>query len=143
MLKWIGAILGGVTVMWMVVQREQLSVFPLCAGAALVAALFAILCPIKEKAPPLPINNTAQQVEMVKKEAMRAVDALKGEMQKMEQRSSRADERSLSYQKLVDVHQNEITGLRQENLALAEELAQKEKKLTALHFARQEPDLFN
>ena len=139
-----GLFLGSVTIVWMVMQWEQIVVFPLCVGAALMASLFAVLCPVKEQIQqPTPTDNTAQQVEAVKREATRIVDALKIEMQKLEQKSGKADERALSYQKLVDVHQNELTNLRQENRALIETLAQKEKKLMQLHFAQQEPDLFN
>ena len=64
-------------------------------------------------------------------------------MQKLEQKATRSEERCLSYQNLVDVHQHEIEKQRLENQALAEQIIQKDRKIGAMHFSRLQPDLFD
>lgn len=149
MLKWMGCVLGVLTLLWMVIQREALSWGSVAAGASLSLALFVLFNLLKTEKPILKHEKDdeklAWQIELeeVKSRASQTIDGLNREIQKLQQKSIRSEERCLSYQKLVDVHQHEIEKLRQENQGIAEQLIQKERKLSQLQLARIEPDLFD
>lgn len=143
MLKWLGIVLASLTLLWIVLQRETLAISSLFAGFALAAALFAVICPTQEVVLSSKTEEISQKIEEVERRAAETLNGIKLEMQKVEQKAIRSEERCLSYQKLADVHQSEIEKLRLENQALADQLVQKERKLGALHFTRSEPDLFD
>lgn len=149
MLKWIGFVLGSLTVLWLLMQKESISWGFLTAGASLALALFTILNPIKTEKPTAGTEKNddnlvwQMKLEEAQNRASQTIDGLNREVQKLQQKTIRSEERCLSYQKLVDVHQNEIEKLRQENQTIADQLIQKERKLNQLQLARLEPDLFD
>jgi len=147
-IRWIGALLGVLTVFWMVLQRSTLSWVSLSAGIALASALFVVLSISKPEKKPVqtPADEKLQwQIKLDEAEARasQTIDGLNREVQKLQQKAIRAEERCLSYQKLVEVHQQEIEKLRQENQTVAEVLIQKERKLNELQLSKMEPDLFD
>lgn len=139
MLKYLGMVLGVLTVVWMVLEGEALAWASVCSGAALAAAIFTLLTLFKkEPSAPPPVHR-----EETDPKAAQMIDNLSREIQKAQQKGVRAEERCLSYQKLVEVHQQEIERLRQESQTMAQELIQKERKLSELHLSKMEPDLFD
>jgi hypothetical protein len=147
MLKWMGFILGLLTIVWMVLQREMLSWSSICGGVALASAIYTILSLSKTEKPAPPITEDKLQwqikLDEAESRASQTIDGLNREIQKLQQKSIRSEERCLSYQKLVEVHQQEIEKLRLENQTIAEQLIQKERKLSELHLSKMEPDLFD
>ncbi len=147
MLKWVGIVLGLLTVVWIVLQREALSWVSIGSGAALASAAFSVLSLFKTDRPKQPPVDEKLQWQMrldeAASKASQIIDGLNREMQKLQQKTTRSEERCLSYQKLVEVHQQEIEKLRQENQTIAEQLIQKERKLNELYLSKMEPDLFD
>ncbi|MGH2639868.1 MAG: hypothetical protein ACRDF4_11420 [Rhabdochlamydiaceae bacterium] len=145
--KLIGIVLGVITIIWIVLQKEALSWMSVSSGVALASATFIILSLFKtEKKIPLLTDEKLQwQIRLDESEAkaFQTIDGLNREVQKLQQKTIRAEERCLSYQKLVEVHQQEIEKLREENRTALENLIQKERKLKEFYLAKMEPDLFD
>jgi chromosome segregation ATPase len=145
MLKWTGVILGVLTMIWVIVQRETISWISLGSGVALASALFVLFYK-DEKPASAPIDETQKwqmRMDEQQREASQTIDGLNRELQKIQQKTIRSEERCHSYQKLVEVHQQEIEKLKGENHNLAEQLIQKERKLNELNLSKMEPDLFD
>lgn len=140
-----GIVLGVLTVVWVVLQREMISWSSLCAGLAFASALIVILYKAEKPLPPPTNEKLEWQVKLdeVQAQASQTIDGLNREVQKIEQKRIRSEERCISYQKLVEVHQQEIEKLRHENQVVAEQLIQKERKLSELLLSKMEPDLFD
>jgi chromosome segregation ATPase len=147
MLKWIGVVLGVLTIVWMVLERETVSWVSMSSGIALASAIFIVLSLSKTEKPiQAPTDEKLQwQIRLDESEAKasQTIDGLNREVQKLQQKTIRSEERCLSYQKLVEVHQQEIEKLRQENQTVAEQLILKERKLNELNLSKMEPDLFD
>jgi predicted RNase H-like nuclease (RuvC/YqgF family) len=145
--RWIGCVLAVLTLLWVFKEREALVWGPLIAGAALASALYVILSAGKSpmEVPDKNEEKVAWQlkVEEAESRASQTIDGLNKELQKLQQKAIRSEERCLSYQKLVDVHQHEIEKLRGDHQTVVEQLIQKERKLSQLQLARLEPDLFD
>ena len=145
MLRWSGIILGVLTVIWIVLQRETLSWVSLGGGFALASALIVMLYK-PENPPQVPADEKLKwqlRIDELQAEASQTVDGLNNEVQKLQQKAIRSEERCNSYQKLVEVHQQEIEKLKGENQSLGELLIQKERKLNELNLSKMEPDLFD
>ena len=71
------------------------------------------------------------------------IDAMSRELQKVQQKAIRSEDRCLSYQNLVEVHQQEIEKLCGDNQNITQDLVHKEQKLNTLHLSKIEPDLFD
>ncbi len=145
MLRWSGIILGVLTVIWVVLQRETLSWVSLGGGFALASALIVMLYK-PEKPSQVPADEKLEwqmRIDELQAEASQTVDGLNNEVQKLQQKAIRSEERCNSYQKLVEVHQQEIEKLKGENQSLGELLIQKERKLNELNLSKMEPDLFD
>jgi hypothetical protein len=145
MLRWSGIILGVLTVIWVVLQRETLSWVSLGGGFALASALIVMLYK-PEKPSQVPADEKLKwqlRIDELQAEASQTVDGLNNEVQKLQQKAIRSEERCNSYQKLVEVHQQEIEKLKGENQSLGELLIQKERKLNELNLSKMEPDLFD
>ena len=147
MLKWMGIVLGVLAVMWMVLQRETLSWTSMSSGLILASALFITLSLSKTEKPAQSLADEKLQgqirLEEAESRASQIIEGLNREVQKLQQKTIRSEERCLSYQKLVEVHQQEIEKLRQENQTVAQHLIQKERKLNELYLSKMEPDLFD
>jgi hypothetical protein len=147
MLKWSGIVLGILTVVWIVFQRETLSWSSLSSGVALTSAIFVVLSLFKTEKPiQAPTDEKLQwqmRLDESEAKASQTIDGLNREVQKLQQKTIRSEERCLSYQKLVEVHQQEIEKLRDENQTIAEQLIQQERKLNELYLSKMEPDLFD
>ncbi len=145
MLRWMGVVLGVLTIVWVILQRDMISWSSLCAGVAVASALVVILYKAEKPLPP-PTNEKLEwqmKLDEAQAQASQTIDGLNREVQKIEQKRIRTEERCLSYQKLVEVHQQEIEKLRHENQVVAEQLIQKERKLSELVLSKMEPDLFD
>ncbi len=141
MLRWAGISLGILTIIWLVLQNEILAWSSLAAGIALASSLFITLIVSKtEKPVELPVPA---KVDEEAAKASQTIEALGREIQTLQQKVIRSEDRCLSYQKLVEVHQQEIEKLRQESQALAEQLIQKERKLSEVVLSKMDPDLFD
>lgn len=147
MLRWVGVVLGLVTVVWVGLQWETLSWVSMGTGIALASAMYAALVPSAPnlRAPAQTDEKMQWQAKMEEAEskASQTIDGLNRDIQKLYQKTTRAEERCQSYQKLVEVHQQEIEKLRQEHQTMAEQLIQKERKLSELYLSKMEPDLFD
>lgn len=149
MLKWLGFVLVALTTLWMVIQKDSFAWASVAAGACLSLALSTIFNLARaEKSISTTVNKNQKlawqmKLEEAQSRTSQTIDGLNREVQRLEQKSIRSEERCHSYQKLVDVHQQEIEKLRYENHDLAQQLIQKERKLNQLHLARVEPDLFD
>lgn len=147
MLKWIGAILGAMAVVWMILQRDMISFSSFTAGVALGSSLFVVLTSSKAEKPlQVPSEEKLQwqmKLEESESKSAQTIDSLSRELQKVQQKAIRSEERCISYQKLVEVHQQEIEKLRNDTQTVAQELIQKERKLNSLYLAKMEPDLFD
>jgi hypothetical protein len=147
MLKWLGCVFGLLTIIWMVLQRETLSWASVSSGVALACAIFTFLSPTKTEKPLQPLVEEKLQhqakLDEVETRTSQTIDGLNRELHKLQQKSIRSEERCLSYQKLVEVHQQEIEKLRQDNQTVAQQLIQKERKLNELYLSKMEPDLFD
>ena len=145
-LKWVGIVLGILTIAWMGLQRETLSWASISSGVALASATFIILSLSKTEKPIPPSTDEKlpwqARLDESEARASQIIEGLNREVQKLQQKTIRSEERCLSYQKLVEVHQQEIEKLRQENHTALEQLIQKERKLNELYLSRMEPDLF-
>ncbi|MBP7073928.1 MAG: hypothetical protein KBA81_00900 [Rhabdochlamydiaceae bacterium] len=145
MLRWAGVILGVLTVIWIVLQREALSWISLGGGFALASALIVMFYK-PEKPIEVPTDEKLKwqmRIDELQAEASQTIDGLNREMQKLQQKAIRSEERCNSYQKLVEVHQQEIEKLKGENHTLGELLIQKERKLNELNLSKMEPELFD
>ena len=145
MLRWMGVVLGVLTVVWIVLQKETVSWSSLGAGVAVASALVVMLYKAEKPLPP-PTNEKLEwqmKLDEANAQASQTIDGLNREVQKIEQKRIRSEERCLSYQKLVEVHQQEIEKLRHENQVMGEQLIQKERKLSELVLSKMEPDLFD
>ena len=147
MLKWIAASLGVLTLVWIILQREHITWTSLMAGIAIASSLYILLLP-KESKPQLQVPSEEKlqwQMKLEEAEAKSAqtIDAMSRELQKVQQKAIRAEDRCLSYQNLVEVHQQEIEKLRGDNQNITQELVQKERKLNSFHLSKMEPDLFD
>jgi hypothetical protein len=133
----------------MVLQKEALAWASISSGVVLASAVFIVLSKI-EKHKPSPAQDKLQwqaqwqaRLDEAEAKASQSIDGLSRELQKLQLKAIRSEERCLSYQKLVEVHQQEIEKLRSENQAVAQQLIQKERKLNELYLAKMEPDLFD
>lgn len=147
MLKWIGAVLMALSLLWIVIQRDSAHWGSVVAGATFATPIFLILLK-----PEKPVEAAEKQDEKLQRQmrleeaealASQTIDGLNREIQKLQKKSIRSEERCLSYQKLVEVHQQEIEKLRQEGQSAAQLLIQKERKLSEFYLAQTEPDLFS
>lgn len=141
-----GIAFGVLTLTWIVLQRESLSFSWLCAGLALASAFYIVLTNLsREKEIPQQVvdDKMQQKLDEAENRASQTIDGLNREIQKLQQKAIRSEERCLSYQKLVEVHQQEIEKLRLENHTALEQVIQKERKLNELYLAKMEPDLFD
>ena len=121
---------------------NDISVWSLSLGIAIGAGCFALI-PEKKK-PPLPVTDEwKNRFHLLEAETAKTVSGFNLEMQKLQQKMMRTEERCNSYQKLVDVHQNEIEKLIQEKNGLSERLIEKDRKLSEKELAQMEPDLFD
>lgn len=120
----------------------DLSLWSLALGVAIGAGCFALFPAPKTPLQP-PVDEWKTKFHILEAETAQTVDRLKGEVQKLQQKMVRTEERCQSYQKLVDVHQNEIEKLVQEKKDLSGSLVDKERKLGAAQLAQLEPDLFD
>lgn len=125
--------------------RSSFSFWSLIFGLGIGAALTFTLLFSQKK----PQNNVHSSEDHEAKlhdlvvQHSQTVNGLNQEVQKLQQRLLRVEERCLSYQKLVEVHQEELKILRQDNHQLGEDILQKERKLNELYLAQLEPDLFD
>lgn len=147
MLKWIGAVLGVLTLVWIVLQRETIGWSSLMAGIAIASAIYVLLIP-QETKPQLQVPSEEKlhwqmKLEEAESKSAQTIDSMSRELQKVQQKAIRAEDRCLSYQNLVEVHQQEIEKLRGDNQNITQELVHKERKLNALHLSKMEPDLFD
>lgn len=141
-MKLLGFVLLGATCLLGVLKYEHVSLWSAGVGTALAVGLFLVL--LKSEAPVVEQANPLQgRFDELKTQSTQTSESLNREVQKMQQRLVRADERCLSYQKLVDVHQTEIDKLKLENGQLGQHLIEKERKIAELQLARIEPDLFD
>jgi hypothetical protein len=147
MIKWISMGLGVLTIVWMVLQRDQLAFASILAGGSLASTLYVLLSNKKtEVVPQAAVEEKLEwkmKLEESEAKSAQTIDALNKELQKQQQKAIRAEERCNQFQKLVDVHQHEIEKQRLDNQNIGEQLIQKERKLNALYLAKMEPDLFD
>lgn len=142
-MKGVGWILLFVTTGFVVWQWDALSFLSLGLGAAVVLALFSLLLTIKTKEPvPLPNPWEGRFRELDNQTAL-TIEELNQQTQKLQQKLTRSDERCLSYQNLVEVHQSEIDKLKADHHHLVESVIQKERQINTLKFAHLQPDLFD
>ncbi|MGD0664794.1 MAG: hypothetical protein ABSA17_03570, partial [Rhabdochlamydiaceae bacterium] len=92
MIRWIGVVLGMLTVLWMVLQRSTLSWGSLSAGIALASALFVMLSISKPEKKPVqtPADEKLQwQIKLDEAEARasQTIDGLNREVQKLQQKA--------------------------------------------------------
>jgi len=143
-MKLLGFVLLGTTCLLGFLKHENVSLWSAGIGVALAAGLFMMLMSFKTEAPVVEQANPSQsRFDELKTQASQTIESLNREVQKMEQRLVRADERCLSYQKLVEVHQTEIDKLKLESGQLGQHLIEKDRKIAELQLARIEPDLFD
>ncbi len=147
MLKWVAASMGVLTLVWIVLQREHITWTSIMAGIAIASSLYVL---VSSKAPKpqlqVPSEEKLQwQMKLEEAEAKSAqtIDSMSRELQKVQQKAIRSEDRCLSYQNLVEVHQQEIEKLRGDNQNITQELVLKERKLNSLHLSKLEPDLFD
>jgi chromosome segregation ATPase len=141
-MKLLGFVLLGATCLLVFLKYENVSLWSAGIGIALAAGLFLLL--LKSEAPVVEQANPLQShFDELKTQSTQTIESLNREVQKMQQRLVRADERCLSYQKLVDVHQTEIDKLKLESGQLGQHLIEKDRKIAELQLARIEPDLFD
>lgn len=143
MLKWTIFVISGLTLVWTLLHLQALSLISVAGGVALATTCFMLLIFFKREPVSVPDPSLQNRVADVEARARQKVEALREEMQKLEYKQARAEEKSVSYQKLVHVHQQEIEKQRVEIEALAEQLTQKERKLSELYLLQLEPDLFD
>jgi DNA repair exonuclease SbcCD ATPase subunit len=144
-MKWIALVFLCVTGLLIFVRLPQTSLWSLGIGIAVGCGLIATLFAFQTKTSP-PSSDTAQWQHRLKEQETQSahlIDQLNREIQKLQQKLVRTEDRCSSYQKLVDVHQAEIDKTRQERTHLSELVIQKDKKLAELQLARLEPDLFD
>ncbi len=141
-MKLLGYVLLGATCLLVFLKYEHVSLWSAGIGTALAAGLFLVL--LKSEAPVVEQANPLQnRFDELKTQSTQTIESLNREVQKMQQRLVRADERCLSYQKLVDVHQTEIDKLKLESGQLGQHFIEKDRKIAELQLARIEPDLFD
>ncbi len=143
-MKGIGFVLLCITCGFVIVKYDMLSWWSLGLGAAVALAFFAFLSAFKTEppAPPPTHNPWEDRFHELETHTALTVEGLNREIQKLQQKLIRSDERCLSYQNLVDVHQGEIDRLKGENRQLGEGLIQKERKINEMKLAHLQPDLF-
>jgi chromosome segregation ATPase len=127
-------------------KYNQISLWSAGVGIALGVGLFVLITAFKPDAP----APTAEQQNPwegrfhdLETQSSQTIDGLNREIQKQQQKLARAEERCLSYQKLVDVHQNEIDKSKQDNAQMGQHVIEKDRQLKELQLARIEPDLFD
>lgn len=126
-------------------KYSELSLWSLGLGIALAVGVFFLMFKPQDSTPVVPPQENPWQARFqeLQTTSTQTIDGLNREVQKMEQRLHRAEERCLSYQKLVDVHQEEIDKLKVEHGQMGLQLIEKERKLAELELAKLEPDLFD
>ncbi len=137
-MKMLGFILLAITALLVFLRHEEISLWSSGLGLALGSAFFLILMSFKGVA--TPIESGFHDLEAQSKQTIEAVNR---DSQKLQQKLLRAEERCLSYQKLVDVHQGEIDKLKHEGGQLGEKVIEKNRKIAELQLAKLEPDLFD
>lgn len=149
-MKLLGLLLLCTTIGFVLLKYDALSLWSAGMGAAVASAGFTLLTAVKSpvqtppSTPSLLIENSWEfRYQELKQQTAEAKESFSHDMQKLQQKLMRAEERCQSYQKLVDVHQSEIEKLRNENQHLGESVIQKERKINALKMAKLEPDLFD
>jgi chromosome segregation ATPase len=141
-MKLVGSIVLALTCGLLVWKFGEISFWSLGLGLALGVGCF-VLASKPEVQPPVQTNESQDRFRALELETAQTVDGLNKEVQKLQQKLMRAEERCLSYQKLVDVHQSEIDKLSQEKNSIGESLIEKDRKLSEMQLARLEPDLFD
>jgi chromosome segregation ATPase len=141
-MKTIGIIVLTLTIGLAAWKFQNISVWSLALGVAIGAGCFALFPQTKQQAP-LPSDEWKNRYHLLEAETARTVGGLNSEVQKLQQKIMRTEERCNSYQKLVDVHQNEIDKLIQEKNGISERLIEKDRKLGEKELAQMEPDLFD
>lgn len=141
----VGAIVLGMTCLLLFWKFGDVSLWSVGLGTALGVGCFTIFAPNKPEAPTQPVqtNEWPNRFHLLEAQTAQTVDGLNKEVQKMQQKLMRSEERCTSYQKLVDVHQSEIDKLTQEKNTLTESLIEKDRKLSEAQLARLEPELFD
>jgi Ca2+/Na+ antiporter len=128
-------------------RYDHISVWSTGVGVALGAGLFLALITSKpeESVAPLEQQNNPWQVRFLDLQAQTnlTIETLTTEGKKLQQKLVRAEERCTSYQKLVDVHQNEIDQLKREGTQMGQQVIEKDRKVAELQLAKLEPDLFD
>jgi phage-related tail protein len=128
-------------------RYDHISLWSAGIGVALGAGLFLSLLTSKPEtplAPPEEQNNPWQlRFHELQTQSNQTIDNLNTEAKKLQQKLLRAEERCTSYQKLVDVHQNELDQTKHEGGQLGQQVIAKERKIAELQLARMEPELFD
>ncbi len=128
-------------------RYDHISVWSTGVGVALGAGLFLALITSKpeEIAAPPEQQNNPWQVRFLDLQAQTnlTIENLTTEGKKLQQKLVRAEERCTSYQKLVDVHQNEIDQLKREGSQMGQQVIEKDRKVAELELAKLAPDLFD
>lgn len=148
MLKWMGLLLFVCSAFWIGLNKESLSWLSVGGGACLAMALFALLYAF---ATPEQKSSAAQEAELrwqkrleeEKQHTSHTLENLKLELEQLRQKIREAEEKTVSYQKLVEVHEQEIEKLRSDNHTLGDKLMQKEGQYNELYLSQMEPDLFD
>ncbi len=130
-MKILGYILLGLTSLLFSIKFQDLSLWS--AGLGLAFGLGSFVAFTKSEKP-VPVDNSKE---------LQIQENLNKEVQKLQQKLMRAEERCLSYQKLVEVHQSEIQLLAEQKDWLGEQVIEKERRANELFLARTEPDLFD
>lgn len=141
-MRWLGFILLGATCLLGLLKFENISLWSAGIGVAFAAGLFLVI--LRPEAPAAETSNPLQsQFEELKTQSAQTIEGLNREVQKVQQRLTRAEERCASYQKLVEVHQTEIDKQKVDNEHLGQHVIAKDRKINELQLARLEPDLFD
>ncbi|MBS0648962.1 MAG: hypothetical protein JSS10_07050 [Verrucomicrobia bacterium] len=141
-MKGLGFILLGATCLLGFLKFENISLWSCGIGVAFAAGLFLVI--LRPETPAAPSSSPLQsQFDELKTQSAQTIEGLNREIQKVQQRLMRAEERCVSYQKLVEVHQTEIDKLQTDNGQLGQHVIHKDRKINELQLARLEPDLFD
>jgi chromosome segregation ATPase len=141
----VSLLLVGCLIWW---NFQQLSFLSIGIGIVLGSSFFLLIAPLKVKEVSLPDVTVVDhqwkiRMELLEAEKGETIASLQKEMEKLEQKIVRANERCLSYQNLVNAHQEEIDKLTDEKKILSHDLISKDRKLSEALLARLEPELFD
>ncbi|HNA62214.1 MAG TPA: hypothetical protein PKW79_03980 [Rhabdochlamydiaceae bacterium] len=141
-MKTIGIVVLALTIGLTAWKIHDISVWSLSLGIAIGVGCFTLFPQAKQQTPPM-VDEWKSRYHLLEAETAKTLGGLNSEVQKLQQKIMRTEERCHSYQKLVDVHQNEIDKLIQEKNGLSERLIEKDRKLGEKELAQMEPDLFD